>query len=250
MIGVALILALVSAPPLVGDRADIPAGCFVMGNDSGDVDERPAHEVCLESFRMDRHEVTNAQFEALLGKNPHWDDGECFVWSGVSWRRGILPQSFRGTRQPAVCVEYDQARAYCAATGGRLPTEAEWEYAARAGSSGRFPWKSRKVGAAAYAWIMENSAYVTHPAAAKLSNAWGLYDMLGNAWEWVSDWYGSGYYEKSPGKSPQGPVDGAYRTYRGGGWFTPERTLSVAMRGSLASGSARGALGFRCAEGL
>lgn len=84
MIGVALILALVSAPPLVGDRADIPAGCFVMGNDSGDVDERPAHEVCLESFRMDRHEVTNAQFEALLGKNPHWDDGECFVWSGVS----------------------------------------------------------------------------------------------------------------------------------------------------------------------
>jgi len=220
-----------------------------MGNDSGEADERPAHNVCLDKFRMDRHEVTNAQFEKLLGKNPHWDDGACFIWSGTSWRRGILPESFRGSRQPAVCVEYDQARAYCEALGKRLPTEAEWEYVARAGSRGRFTWKEGKTGIATHAWIMENGAYMTHPVAIKLPNAWGLYDMLGNAWEWVSDWYGSGYYEKSPEESPQGPVDGAYRTYRGGGWFTSGKTLSVAMRGSLASESARAALGFRCAEG-
>jgi formylglycine-generating enzyme required for sulfatase activity len=248
MIGIAFVLALVSAPPQAEGKADVPAGCFVMGNDSGDVDERPAHEVCLESFRMDRHEVTNAQFEALLGKNPHWGDGECFVWSGVSWRRGVLPQSFRESRQPAVCVEYDQARAYCAATGGRLPTEAEWEYAARAGSHGRLTWKEGAAGIATHAWIMENGGYMTHSVAAKLPNAWGLYDMLGNAWEWTADWYGAGYYEKSPRKAPTGLPDGAYRTYRGGGWFTSGRLLSVSARGNVAAQTERSALGFRCVE--
>jgi formylglycine-generating enzyme required for sulfatase activity len=243
-------LSVLAAAP-ASDRGTVlvPEACFQMGSPSGDGDERPVHKVCLDAFRMDRTEVSNAQFSRTMGRNPHVDDGTCYVWDGAAWSPGVLPRKFRGPNQPAVCVDHDQARDFCGRRGGRLPTEAQWEYAARAGSPADSVWRS-EAELGRHAWYRSNSGGSTHAVAQKRPNAWGLHDMFGNAWEWVEDWYGAAYYGESPVSDPRGPEGGAYRVYRGGGWFSAAQGSGASVRGSLNGRKNRSTLGFRCVDSL
>ncbi len=216
-----------------------------MGSEHGDEDEKPVHRVCLDSFQMDRTEVTNAQFARTMGRNPHLDDRTCYVWNGAKWLPGVLPRKFLGANQPTVCVDHDQARKFCGNRGERLPTEAEWEYTARAGDTE----ESHSVrDLARHAWFRDNSGGVTHSVGKKHPNPWGLYDMVGNAWEWVDDWYGATYYSETPVNNPKGPDGGAYRVYRGGGWFSAAQGSGASVRGSLSGKKDRSSLGFRCVD--
>lgn len=208
----------------------IPAGCFQMGDTWGDGTkmEQPVHEVCLKSFYMGRFEVTQEQYQKITGKNPaSFNKGGRFPVESVSW---IASQEFIGLLNRGGAITY------------RLPTEAEWEYAAKAGtreiySGGDNP----DIGA----WHLGNSSGATHPVGELRANAFGLYDMSGNVWEWCSDWYGAEYYKGSPKNSPTGPASGVGRIIRGGGWDTSLRKLRVVTRDSYAEKRFSTNLGFR-----
>ena len=208
----------------------IPAGTFTMSEDDD------AHEVTLtKPFKMGIHEVTQAQYEQVMGNNP---------------------SEFKGADNPVEMVSWDNAVDFCRklsalpaekAAGNvyRLPTEAEWEYACRAGTKTKFSFGDDASDLGDYGWYVRNSAAKTHPAGSKQPNAWGLYDMYGNVWEWCSDWYGEDYYESSPTSDPTGPSEGSERVLRGGGWdFTAGYCRSAFRTGDLPSD--RGIyLGFR-----
>ena len=179
----------------------IPAGEFLMGSTSSEAfgDEQPLTRVQLSrGFWLGKYEVTQSEWQAVMGPNPS-------RFSGCG-------------RCPVEQVSWESAHAFIRQLNGRagmpryrLPTEAEWEYAARAGASG-----DRYGNLAAIAWYWDNSELRTHPVGGKAPNAWGLHDMLGNVWEWVQDWYGA--YPGGPVMDPTGPGSGSSRVVRGGGW--------------------------------
>jgi formylglycine-generating enzyme required for sulfatase activity len=179
----------------------IPPGKFLMGSppyesDRGS-DEAPLHEVTLsKGFWLGKTEVTQAQWERVMGSNPSYFKGAEWPVERVSW---VDATEF--------CVKLSQA------SGGKytLPTEAQWEYAARAGSTMAYCYGSSVSPLKSYGWYNGNSGKQTHPVAQKLPNAWGLYDMHGNVQEWCQDWYAQDYYGASPAADPTGPASGAYR---------------------------------------
>ena len=163
----------------------IPAGEFDMGSTDGDSDERPVHRVRISrDFYLGIHEVTQAEYRAVTGKSP---------------------SNFKGDDLPVEKVSWEEANEFCRlltererTAGGlpsgmvyRLPTEAEWEYAARAGTTTKYCFGDDESGLGEYAWYGGNSGSTTHPVGQKRPNAWGLYDMHGNVWEWCQDWYGA-----------------------------------------------------------
>lgn len=182
----------------------IPAGTFRMGTDQGEADERPAHQVTIsQPFYLGKYEVTQAQWQALMGNNPSL------------YRED--PQ------RPVEQVSWEDAQAFLKALnareGGaryRLPTEAEWEYAAQAGSTAAYSFGDDASQLGQYAWYKGNSGHHPHPVGKMQPNAWGLYDMHGNVWEWVHDWYGP--YSAGAVKDPQGPEVGTHRMRRGCAW--------------------------------
>ncbi len=208
----------------------IPAGSFLMGSPDTDTeaysDEKPQHQVTLtKPFLMLRNEVTQAQYEAVMGTNPSYFTGD--------------------TARPVEPVSWYDAVSFCARLSQlesgatyRLPTEAEWEYAARAGTT------TRRYGAIDdIAWYSGNSSSTTHPVKQKLPNAWGLYDMLGNVWEWTGDWYGT--YAHAALTDPTGPSTGSLRVLRGGSWGSVALDARAACRGNYGPGNTRDRLGFR-----
>ena len=205
----------------------IPGGSFMMGCVPGDSgcgdDEKPRHRVTVDSFYMDMYEVTQSQYEKVMGKNPsHFKNcgGNC----------------------PVESVTWNDAKTYCQKSGKRLPTEAEWEYAARGGKDGeKFYSDVDRI-----AWYSSNSGSKTHPVGQKQANGYGLYDMSGNVWEWCSDWYGEDYYSSSPANNPAGPSSGKFRVLRGGGWNGYTRGLCASYRGRSAPTSGYYSGGFRC----
>ena len=200
-----------------------------MGSTStaADDDEQPVTQVRISrGFDLGKYEVTQGQWEAVMGSNPSYLNRcglDCPV-ERVSWEDA---QEFIG-RLNAM----DGEGTY------RLPTEAEWEYAARAGTTG-----DRYGNLDAIAWYDDNSGGRKHPVGQKAPNAWGLHDMLGNVWEWVEDWYGD--YPGGSVTDPRGPASGSYRVRRGGGWRSGASNCRSAIRISATPGNRNSNLGFR-----
>ncbi len=262
----ALLLFLLTLPVLVyGESSDadllmgmrfefVKGGCFEMGDLAGDgaPNERPVHEVCLDDFSIGKHEVTNAQFRKF---KPDHDSGK---FEGMP---------LNGPRQPAVNVSLDDAVAYARwlseKTGQsyRLPTEAEWEYSCRAGTKTNRFWGDSPDMACTYANVADLTARkhwpkwtaffcddtfaVSAPVGSFKPNGYGLYDMLGNVWEWTMDVYNSEAYSRLPKNNPVYRGAGEYRVMRGGGWSNGPLGIHSSHRVGLTPTFGHHALGFR-----
>jgi formylglycine-generating enzyme required for sulfatase activity len=197
----------------------IPAGEFIMGDDTehGFETEKPAHKVKItKPFYLGKYEVTQEQWEAVMGNNPSYFKGAKNPVEEVSWDDC---QKF-----------FDKLNAKIGTQGGKfsLPTEAQWEYACRAGSDKQFCFGDDEKQLGEYAWYSDNAAEKTHPVGEKKPNAWGLYDMHGNVWEWCQDWYGG--YGAEAVTDPSGSTTGSSRVIRGESWIYSARICRSADR--------------------
>lgn len=252
--------------------------------------EGPAHVVELSTLAIDSYAVTNEAFAAFVAATGHVTDAEIYGWSFVF--AGLLPDRFPDTRavvgaewwrqvlgatwrcptgpqstieaymdHPVVHVSWSDAEAYCAWSGTRLPSEAEWEYAARAGSRGPFPWGEELEPGGEHRMNVFQGRFPNHnvcadgyagtaPVDAFSPNAFGLYNVTGNVWEWCQDWYDPHYYAHAPHRDPRGPAAGTHRVTRGGSYLCHEsycRRYRVSARQGSEPGSSTGNLGFRVA---
>lgn len=230
----------------------IPAGSFEMGSRRGREEEAFVHPVSVDSFQMDKYEVTQAEYERHNLPNPSHFKGPTLPVEQVTWAQAAF---YCNARSRAEGLEpcYNEATGECnfQAEGYRLPTEAEWEYACRAGTVADYSFgaDARKLGE--YAWFADNGQQKTHPVGQKKPNPWGLYDMHGNVAEWCNDPYDKGYYPNSPPSNPRGPADSKEYALRGGAWKSGAETLRSFYRfgenpGFSDACLARDAIGFRC----
>ena len=197
----------------------IPAGKFVMGDGAGEKDEQPVHPVEIGAFLMDRTEVTQARFEETVGYNPSKRERKEEAVDRVRWTEAIDYCNERSKREGLEpCYDLKTAECRFEATGYRLPTEAEWEYACRAGTSTRYFCGDDASALDAFAWFDKNAAKDSRPVGARRPNAWGLHDMAGSLIEWCNDRYAAEYYAQSPSRDPTGPAAGKDRVLRGGCW--------------------------------
>ncbi|MBI2877575.1 MAG: SUMF1/EgtB/PvdO family nonheme iron enzyme [Candidatus Tectomicrobia bacterium] len=212
-----------TAPP---GMVFIPVGPFIMG-DTEHKDEEPVHEVSLDGFYIDRHEVTNLDYERDHPDHARNPFSAC-------------------DRCPVTMVSWQEAHAYCQQLGKRLPTEAEWEKAARGPQGYRYDYGNdydptqARVGMALEDGAIEVGGF--------LPNGYGLYDTSGNAWEWVADWYDDHYYHHSPTVNPQGPDQGIFRGFRGGSWNVDVCYSRVSNRDGGLPDARYPFIGFRCAQ--
>ena len=205
----------------------IPAGSFMMGSENGYGDERPVHKVTItKPFYIGIYPVFQGEYEVVMWSNP---------------------SGFRGNRRPIEQVTWYDAKEFCRRLSEkegvtyRLPTEAEWEYACRAGTTTRYYWGDRID--EDYLWYKDNSGWKTHPVGQKLPNAWGLYDMAGNVWEWCEDWYGS--YSPDEQTDPVGPSSGSSRVLRGSSWYGGTEFVRSANRDLFTPSYRYTNIGFR-----
>ena len=220
----------------------IPPGEFEMGNDEGWESEKPVHIVRLKAYWIDQTEVTNAQYSLCVQAGACDPPGN----SG-SFTRDDYYNALDFERYPVINVSWYDAMAYCEWAGRRLPTEAEWEKAARGVDANIYPWGADiSCEQANYIdCIGDTSPVGSFPSAA---SPYGALDMAGNVWEWIADWYYIGYYGDSPLDYPQGPDSGAYRVVRGGSWNDYEWYLRTTNRYSYFPDNKRVSIGFRCAQ--
>jgi formylglycine-generating enzyme required for sulfatase activity len=189
------------------DLVLVEASSFIMGDQTGDAEEKPAHRVVItRPFYIGKFEVTQAQWQAVMNRNP---------------------SRFKAADGPVDSVSWEDCQAFIKQLNARfansgvtfgLPTEAQWEYACRAASTGRCDGDGEEAGLADYGWFNANAEGHTHPVGQKKPNARGLYDTHGNVWEWCADWYEAGYYWESPTADPAGPSSGSSHVLRGGSW--------------------------------
>jgi formylglycine-generating enzyme required for sulfatase activity len=216
-----------TSPAAADGMVTVPAGDFWMGAEDEEPDERPRHLVYLDAYAIDRYEVTNARFARFVDAGGYRTEG---LWSADGWRwvqrnRITSPlrwndPAFNGPTQPVVGVAWYEAEAFCRFEGHRLPTEAEWEKAARGADERRFPWGDAFEAGRAQGPSAGGTAPVgSHPDGA---SPFGVEDMAGNAWEWVADWYDAGYYAASAPQNPTGADTGSEKVLRGGSWFTSD----------------------------
>ncbi|MFQ5450705.1 MAG: SUMF1/EgtB/PvdO family nonheme iron enzyme [Nitrospinaceae bacterium] len=230
------------------EMVTLEGGCFSMGSEDGDLDERPVHEVCVSPLKMDKYEVTQREFQLKMGTNP---------------------SRFVGADLPVESVTWIEANQYCKKSNKRLPTEAEWEYGSRAGTRDRYYWgdtvapKKANFCDSSCTLNIRNATISdgfphTAPVGSFPPNAFGLHDMAGNVAEWVADWMEENYYRTSPKKDPTGPhrseevLRGAtnYKTVRGGSWENGPTDLRSSSRKGFWVDYRIDGLGFRCAADL
>lgn len=216
---------------LVDNMVKVEGGIFSMGSTEG-YDEKPVHQVRLSDFCIGKYEVTQDEWEAVMGTNP---------------------SHFKGVNKPVECVSWNDCQEFIKKLNKltglqfRLLTEAEWEYAARGGNKSKgYKYSGRNI-IGNVAWYWDNSNQKTHPVGTKAPNELGIYDMSGNVWEWCSDWYSSSYYSSSPANNPTGPATGSPRVLRGGSWGSSADDCRVAYRLSNYPDSRNYYLGFRLA---
>ncbi len=264
---------------IIGRMVELPGGTFQMGDDrSPEPDARPARTRRLGPFRIDEHEVTNGQFAAFVGATGHvttaeqrgwslvWDEpsGQRVETPGSDWRHPGGPHTRIDGREryPVVHVSWHDAVAYCRWAKKRLPTEAEWEYAARSGlRDANFPWgNDERVGGRYQANHRQHGQAIDADGFARLApvksyppSAFGLYDMSGNVAEWCADWYAADYYAASPRENPPGPSQGSERVVRGGSWLSPEQYRAdhhVTVRSQFSPETTSDHIGFRAVRPL
>ncbi len=211
---------------------ELPAGEFKMGSDAGHYDdERPVHTVRVSAFRMGLYPVTNAEYAKFLAAHPG-------ARPPIFW----YDSQFNDPRQPVVGIDWGEASEFCRWIGGRLPAEAEWEYACRAGTTTEYAFGTELSHEQAN---FDGKVGRTTPVDQYPANAWGLHDMHGNVWEWCADWYGDKYCESSPALDPQGPEGGVRRVLRGGGYNVSAVHCRSACRFDWHPGAVFSNWGFR-----
>lgn len=216
----------------------IPAGTFTMGSASGKSDEQPPRTIAVGGFALFTREVTELEYDACVKSGSctpaHYDDSTCSVWNGRTFMKVRVPGAAHNPSFPVVCVSWQQARQYCRFKNMALPTEIQWEYAARAGGgTGTACSIGRKDG--------------PQTVASCTPNSFGMYDMLGNAWEWMQDWYDAEAYRYDAALFPAGPEAGIYRVIRGSGWYSRSGDVSVSGRQRFSPDYSEVSIGFRCA---
>ncbi|MEW6735609.1 MAG: formylglycine-generating enzyme family protein [Acidobacteriota bacterium] len=226
--------------PELPEMVTINGGAFDMGSETGHNDEAPVHSITLATYQISKFEITNRQFRVFVNETGYetlaqYEERE-FSWEDYA--------SAGREKYPVVVVSWEDAMEYCkwlsSRTGHtyRLPTEAEWEYAARGGARSKvFPWgENIDIYRANYAVDNSRSSYkepvleFIRPVGTYKPNGYGLYDVIGNVWEWCYDWYAEGYYRNSPPENPIGPIVGDYRVRRGGSWGNPSDLCRVTLR--------------------
>lgn len=215
----------------------VPAGNFLMGNNNGEADEQPQHTIYLDGYWIDETEVTNAMYAQCVA------DGSCSE-----------PQNSNRynhsdyTNHPIVMVDWDKAKTYCTWAGRTLPTEAQWEKAARGDDGRNYPWGNQSPTCDLLNY--SGCIFDTTPVGGYLDGAtpYGALDMLGNVWEWVVDWYAGDYYSNSPAQNPLGPQFGDTRIIRGGSWTSNSSVTQITNRSELAPDGHNYFVGFRCAQ--
>jgi len=227
-----------SSSTLASEMVLIPAGSFQMGSNDGKNDEKPVHTIYVDAFYMDKYEVTNAQYRKFMSATGHrkpdyWNDSR-----------------FNKSNQPVVGVTWHDATAYARWAGKRLPTEAEWEKAARGGLEGKkYPWGDT-IDSSRACYDQDYLTGKPVSVGSYSANGYGLYDMAGNVYEWCADWYVSDYYSFLPSRNTQGPSSGSYRVLRGGSWFDVTFYLRAASRYNLFPAGTIFYDGFRCVSGF
>ena len=236
----------------------VGGGKFTMGGSEYD-NERPIHSVWVDDFRISKFLITVHDFEEFIKDTAYVTDAEKEGWSyvyrnggwekgrGVTWRYNVCGRKRKAAEDthPVIHVSWEDAAAFCEWADGRLPTEAEWEYAARGGSLTRGYQYSGSDNPAEVGWYRANSHSRTHPVGQKKANELGIYDMSGNVWEWCSDYFSPTYYQHSPSHNPSGPTEGIARVLRGGTWHYDPDALRVSNRDFDIPNSRGANTGFR-----
>ena len=225
----------------------VPAGEFLMGNSNAKEEtngkESPQHQVYLDAFWIDKFEVTSAQYKKCV------DAGKCAApEKSGSETRGAYFGNAQYDNYPVIYVSWNNAKTYCEWAGKRLPTEAQWEKAARGTDGRNFPWGNtfdQNLLNSDESKIGDTTAVGKFPNGA---SPYGVMDMAGNVFEWVADWYDRDYYQNSPARNPTGPATGDSRSYRGGSWFNDGSFARAAARFMNVPDFALFFLGFRCVE--
>jgi formylglycine-generating enzyme required for sulfatase activity len=222
-----------------------------MGHRHGKEDEKTVHTVSVAAFWMDRYEVTQAEYDRRDLPNPSHFKGANLPVEQVTWRQAALYCNARSEAERLQPCYNDEAECNVTANGYRLPTEAEWEYACRAGTETDYSFGSDSRELGRHAWFAGNAERKTHPVGLKKPNPWGLFDMHGNVAEWCNDVYDRDYYRHSPSENPRGPAVGKQNVLRGGAWNSSPEALRSSYRlgenpGFSDACLALDAIGFRC----
>jgi len=231
--------------------SSIQGGAFTIGYGDGRLDEQPPHEVRVNNFQIAKFEVTNANYAVFLNSEGNQTEGQS-PWIDLNQPDSQIEkvgERFRAKlgfeNYPVVYVTWYGAKAFCNWVGGRLPTEAEWEYACRAGKRTQYYFGNDAQLIKDYAWSREQSGNKIHPVGKKLANDFGLHDMLGNVLEWCADWYDPKYYAKKETDNPKGPSQGEYRVLRGGGFNSDSKECRASARSPLVPFDRYNFVGFR-----